>query len=283
MIRETAVAFGLNGTLVGVATATDARCNETACLLINAGVVHRIGPHRINVKLARELARREFATLRFDLSGLGDSLAQPGGLNFADQAVIDIRAAMDFMQQSFGVSRFLIFGICSGAVNAFHASLADPRIVGVAMLDGFWYRTMWTEPVRRWRRFLELPWGQVVAIAIRQLAAPLRKNAQVAPIAGPFDAAANLSNPPKRDFIRFLHTLVDRNTSVYFLYGGTVAKYYSYASQFRHAFHGESFLDVIRCEYCPDIDHTVTTIDAQRKLICKVVTWACSMQKNRTE
>jgi hypothetical protein len=41
--------------------------------MFNMGANHRIGPRRINVKLARVLAARGVSSLRFDLGGVGDS------------------------------------------------------------------------------------------------------------------------------------------------------------------------------------------------------------------
>ena len=54
---ETTVCFGPEQGLVGVLASppggSDAR---VGCLLLNVGVNHRIGPRRINVKLARRFA-----------------------------------------------------------------------------------------------------------------------------------------------------------------------------------------------------------------------------------
>src|SRR5689334_9669091 len=106
--------------------------SDICCLLINSGIVHRIGPHRLNVLIARALAAKSLPSLRFDLSGLGDSRPASSSASYGDQAVADIRAAMDFVERERGSpQRFVIFGICSGAVNAYHAALADSRLVGV--------------------------------------------------------------------------------------------------------------------------------------------------------
>ncbi|MGA8008355.1 MAG: alpha/beta hydrolase, partial [Thiomonas sp.] len=61
-------------------------------LLFNAGVIHRVGAHRVNVKLARALAADGIATLRCDLHGMGDSLRADGRLSYKDQVVADLRA-----------------------------------------------------------------------------------------------------------------------------------------------------------------------------------------------
>jgi hypothetical protein len=71
-MKEDVVQFGLEDRLVGVLTtpATALR-NAPACLLMNAGVIHRIGPHRLNANISPALAAHAIATLHGDLSVLG--------------------------------------------------------------------------------------------------------------------------------------------------------------------------------------------------------------------
>jgi alpha/beta superfamily hydrolase len=75
-MKETAIRFGKFDTLIGVITEPDtpAQDNRPIIILSNAGLIHRIGPNRIYVKLARLLAEDGYCVLRFDLSGVGDSL-----------------------------------------------------------------------------------------------------------------------------------------------------------------------------------------------------------------
>ena len=63
---EMVVRFGDAESLVGIVTLPSAPTNSTAVVLLNAGVIHRVGPHRMNVQLARRLAARGFTALRFD-------------------------------------------------------------------------------------------------------------------------------------------------------------------------------------------------------------------------
>ena len=169
-MTETPVLFGPEATLVGMVSQPDgAERSAVAFLMFNADLISRIGPHRFNVKLARALAAVGQTSLRFDLSGFGDSRAESTGLDFVAQSVRDIRSAMDFLEQSCGIHRFALFGICSGAVNTFAAALADHRVVGALMLDGHVYRTRWTTPVRRWKRFRAASWRQVAANLQRRL------------------------------------------------------------------------------------------------------------------
>ena len=76
--RERVYKFGSHGGLVGILTEpvgdtqtlTDKR---PAIVVSNVGLNHRPGPNRIWVEFARRMAEKGFVTLRFDLSGLGDS------------------------------------------------------------------------------------------------------------------------------------------------------------------------------------------------------------------
>ena len=72
MIEEV-TRFGSNGSLVGILSRPmRSNRNLPAILLLNAGLVHRVGPNRIYVRLARHFAALGFSVLRFDFSGIGD-------------------------------------------------------------------------------------------------------------------------------------------------------------------------------------------------------------------
>jgi hypothetical protein len=138
-MNETVTQLGSDKRLVAILTPpTTLPAKPIACLLVNAGVVHRIGPHRLNVKLARLLAQQGISSLRLDLSGLGDSAPVSGRANFReDQPVGDLQSAMDYLEKEKGIDRFVVVGICSGAVNGYQLALADRRVIGLLMFDGF--------------------------------------------------------------------------------------------------------------------------------------------------
>ena len=117
---ETVARFGAGERLLGIVTLPAQRREDApACLFMNAGVVHRIGPHRINVKLARALAAVGIASIRIDLSGMGDSATAPGAVHSGEQTVRDLQDAMTHLEQTLGITRFIVFGLCSGAVHAY--------------------------------------------------------------------------------------------------------------------------------------------------------------------
>src|SRR5689334_20064244 len=69
---ENAIVFGGDVRLVGIVTTpAETRADRTGVILLNAGVVHRVGPNRLYVTLARRLAQAGLTVLRFDHSGIG--------------------------------------------------------------------------------------------------------------------------------------------------------------------------------------------------------------------
>ena len=90
LVKEKPVQFGPDGNLVGVMArpaSGDVASTRPAVLFLNAGVIHRIGPHRLHVNLARYFAMRGVTSLRIDLSGIGDSRPVPGALSFRQSSV----------------------------------------------------------------------------------------------------------------------------------------------------------------------------------------------------
>jgi pimeloyl-ACP methyl ester carboxylesterase len=106
-------------------------------ILLNTAPHTRIGPNRMYVPMARELAQKGFATLRFDLNGVGDTPRIPGGERnpiYSKAFVKDVRAAIDALAE-LGFERFVAVGLCSGAYLAFHSALAEPRLEGVVLVN----------------------------------------------------------------------------------------------------------------------------------------------------
>ncbi len=88
------------------------------------------------VPLARDLAVRGVASLRFDLEGFADTPPRPGMApdSYSPYFVDNTRAAIDFLQAECGVDRVVLVGMCSGAYHAFHTALADSRVAAIVLL-----------------------------------------------------------------------------------------------------------------------------------------------------
>lgn len=103
----------------------------------NAGSGPRHGHARFHVRLARRLAAAGIASLRLDFGGLGDSGSGEDGARthlYETDRVADIAAALDALEP-LGYRNFIAAGICSGGYHAWQASLHDPRIGMLLMVN----------------------------------------------------------------------------------------------------------------------------------------------------
>ncbi len=112
--------------------------HDTAVVLLSPGVKGRVAPHRLYRKLATEFTRRGFRVLRYDFTGLGDS---EGTLDYAQLNelyrdvqsglfVDDTRAALAWLEATYGHRQFIVGGLCGGAITALLSLADDPRMVG---------------------------------------------------------------------------------------------------------------------------------------------------------
>ena len=275
-MTEHILSFGPANRLVGTLTQPTGEARATAILLLNAGVIPRMGAHRINVKLARELASQGFTVLRMDLSGLGDSLPSDATLTFEQQAVSDLKAAMDHLQRLTPVQQFALAGICSGAHHGMAAAIADERLKALWLMDTHAYPTRKTLWVRA-RRQLQLDFTGTVARwamkAVQMLTSRLHRGdarqheqAELADTAYP--------TPTKAEFAQRIQALIDRQVRLQMVYSGDVFWRYNHSSQWRDAFRDHGAVATVPCDLVPDMDHTATTLHAQRRLIGSVTRFA---------
>jgi alpha-beta hydrolase superfamily lysophospholipase len=140
-VKQTAFLFGETQALMGILAWPAEPRRDLAVILLNSGVLHRMGPNRLYVKIASRLSARGLAVFRFDLSGIGDSEARRDGLRYAESTLQETRAAMDVVEKECGIRRFVLMGICSGADNALRIAPQDPRIVGIVPIEGLTFQT----------------------------------------------------------------------------------------------------------------------------------------------
>lgn len=110
--------------------------SSVAALLLHEGSSHHIGNGRAYVALARTLASAGIASLRMDLTGMGDSPAagNPRSPYYDPERTTEVLAGIDRLEAA-GHRRVVAFGLCSGADAAYKAALADDRVVGLALVN----------------------------------------------------------------------------------------------------------------------------------------------------
>jgi alpha-beta hydrolase superfamily lysophospholipase len=134
---EDAIVFGSDVRLVGVVTTPAAPrdgVDRVGVVLLNAGVVHRVGPNRLYVTLARRLSQSGLTVLRFDHSGIGDSETRDDLMDFNQSSVAEAIAAMDWLARERQCRSFVLLGLCSGTLTAFKTAQVDQRVRGLILL-----------------------------------------------------------------------------------------------------------------------------------------------------
>ncbi|MEE4175213.1 MAG: alpha/beta fold hydrolase [Xanthomonadales bacterium] len=155
---ETAHSFGRDDHLAGIITRpASASVTDVAVVIPNAGLIHHVGPWQLHVDLARRLADAGVPSLRFDLSGLGDSELPRRRESVSARTRSDISDAIDLVLSESGARRVVMAGLCSGAVESHRAALAEDRVCGAALFDPPAYGDRLYHLIRWSERYLNLP------------------------------------------------------------------------------------------------------------------------------
>lgn len=271
--KEIPVQFGPDGSLIGVITTpAEGSLAPVACLMLNMGANHRIGPRRINVKLARQMAARGISSIRFDLAGLGDSGPASGSEHFLTQAVFDLQAAMNLIQTMLGIRRFIAIGLCSGATNGLSLAVADARVVGLLMFDGYAFPGRRAQLERTLRRALAVPTNPaVIGKTVRWLQRKFSASAAAAASPSIFEP-----EPPEVTaalYRRSMSQLAERNVAVLQLYTGTMHVTDRGRDQLG-PFADEPFMQQFEYEFIGEIDHSLTSMASQQIFMQVVCDWA---------
>ena len=138
VLTEEPLQFGEGGRLFGILTLPSVPpCNAQALpvfVFLNAGLLNRVGPYRLYVRLVRNLAQMGFSSLRVDLAGRGDS-PERFGLTNQQSVAADYEEIVGVLESRLGRLRLVLGGLCSAADNAIRLARADQRVIGMLLLD----------------------------------------------------------------------------------------------------------------------------------------------------
>lgn len=271
-MNEQICQFGPDENLLGILTTPEegkAVAGAPIAIILNAGIVHRIGPFRLHVDLARQLAELGFSTLRMDLSGLGDSQARAGKIESSEsRALLDVKDALDYLGQTQGTQRFVLLGLCSGAFNAHQVSVRDSRIVGSVFMDGIVFRTVgfylrWYFSrlinFRYWRNFIKRR---------------LQKHDANDEAAGDTLAEKEFfgEDLDRNSVIRDLKSMLDRGVKMLFLYTDGYDDICGRA-QFQEMYGLRPDDQQLQVEYYPKSEHTFRLIENRKAACQRVTSW----------
>lgn len=271
-----AVVFGKYQNLVGTVTEPIGEPSSVAAIFLTAGMLHHAGPYRLHVDLAHEVSKSNILSIRFDLSGIGESLGVGQGGRSIDRAANETAQAMDYLSEKYGIKKFVLFGLCSGADDSVHTALTDKRVVGVVALDGCGYRT---------KRFY---WHRLVSHYAPRLMMLSKWTALIKRSIGTSDGTPNslqmgtdVREFPDCDVAESVfQSLADRDVRMHFVYTGGVAEYYNYADQFFDMFQNVRWNENASTTFFPHMDHVAMLCDDREQLVRDVTTNIVYMAKN---
>jgi pimeloyl-ACP methyl ester carboxylesterase len=275
-MREEAVSFGKVKSLIGIVTDPLSRNGNhlnAAVILLNPGIVHRVAPGRIYVRMARALAAMGFVVLRFDFSGIGDSPVRYDNLPFDKSAVRETQDAMHFLQAIRGAERFILLGGCSGARVALQTACCDPRVVGAFLINlqmsedddqgsdqisrtaAFYYSSFAVFKLKSWCKLLtgKADYRKIVRalgfLARRQL------------------ACARKMSPESIQLAANLRMLAERGVCVTFLYAESDPRLNDLREALGRELGQLRALGKVRVEIIPRSDHTFSSLHDQDRLL----------------
>lgn len=279
--REKAIRIGKANPLLAIQTEPLASVpsNGIGVVLLNAGLLHRVGPSRLHVQLARQLAPMGYQVIRFDFSGIGDSEARRDGLAFEHSAVLEVQEAMNHLASTRQVQQFTLIGLCSGADAAFLSAVADARVTSLVQLDPWVYRT-WKFHVayvlrkavsaHSWKNLLN---GKTPAKLLRRLM-PQRstggdahdnENIVVAHYAREF--------PPREQVRDQLQSLLDRQVRMLCLFSGGMPADISYGGQYKDCFPELKLDGLVTVMHDASADHMFSALRHQRMVVQTTTNW----------
>lgn len=242
-------------------------------LLTNSGVIPRSGPNRMNVHLARHFATLGIPSVRFDLSGLGDSSRPANPRPMMEQWIADCRAVMDHAEREHGCARFVMIGFCSGAEVAHWLGLQDERLRAALLWDMYAYPTTGSKLRYLWMRLSKLGFAGVVAKVRQRLLRALGRSPAPVSRKEATPQAIPSQPPAKADLMRRLQTLVDRGVSLHFSFAEGNPHWFNHEGQFWAMFKGAPFLKRVSFRFLREADHLLTEEKAQAAFLTMTDDW----------
>jgi pimeloyl-ACP methyl ester carboxylesterase len=274
--NELVVQFGPAASLVGILTRPPSGLpiRRPAVVMLNTGIAHRVGHHRMYVKMARELAALGHLAFRFDFSGIGDSATREDSLSPFEAHQADVCAALDWLTASCDVNEAVLIGLCAGADVALNYGHSDKRVVGLVLLDPT------IPPTARFyahyigRRLTQLrSWGSFVSGRGRiwkELSDRARLALGVAPAQPESAADHRIRSQLEQLYLKSL----DRDLKMLIvLSGGSLAGRQSYREQLFDALPNVPFRGRVSVEHFKDADHTFTSESVRDLLQELVIGW----------
>jgi len=140
--KEVPVSFACEGAALVGMLHLPADAPSIGVVIVVGGPQYRVGSHRQFVLLARDLASRSCAVLRFDCRGMGDSKGTFTGFEHIEP---DVAAAVEFMEHQVpSIKQIALWGLCDATLAICAYARRNSRVAGVVLLNP-WVRSEVTQ------------------------------------------------------------------------------------------------------------------------------------------
>jgi pimeloyl-ACP methyl ester carboxylesterase len=247
----------LRGELFGFvhAAAVDGR---VGAILLNAGLLHNVGPFRLYNRIAEALATAGITVARIDQSGKGESPSRERTTD-GEALIKDYDDVAAHLAEQ-GIDRIILVGLCSAADDALELATQRSAIVGVVMLDGYAPRDLeyfvrrYSRPVyelKRWVGLLRRKWSLQAGVADERI-----------------DIRSWRS---RRAMLASIERFLARGGKMLAVFSGGVREYYNHPNQLARAVGNPPALVEI---YFPLAAHTYPVSADRVRLVERVAAWA---------
>jgi pimeloyl-ACP methyl ester carboxylesterase len=274
VLTEEPLQFGEGGRLFGILTLPSVPPRNAQALpvfvFLNAGLLHRVGPYRLHVRLGRELAQMGFSSLRVDLAGMGDSPPRPGLTN-QESVAADFAEILGVLDSRLGRLPLVLAGLCTGADNATSLTLKEPRVVGMVLLDpicfpdrGFRARLVvakYTDPPR-------------YVASLRRRFRDLKRRRGKQEDDNSADPLALRDLPTREQLRAAFESIREREGRVLSVFTQYALGYYNQTGQLARVLRMNGYDQFCTELYWPHVHHTYWLELHRRRLMDEIKTWA---------
>ncbi len=268
-VNEEPFRFGENQHGFGILSLPESSDDAPVMVVLNAGLLHRSEPYRLNTLICRELAEAGYICARVDLAGKGDSPARESMVN-RESVALDWHHIKQALTRHLGERKFILLGLCSGADNAIKLCAGDSSVCGMVLLDPISLHdsiSVWRQMFHHFvnpRKLIGLP--RSVTGWIAGLFGGTHRQAA--------DRSTLRDLPTKEDTENCFRGLLQRNGKVLAVFTSYAYPQYNQVGQFSRTLNMEGLAGICEEVFWPTVLHLYPIQSHRDQLISLIREWS---------
>lgn len=267
-MKERSFRYGENSRGLGIITLPTNIKIAPVVVMLNAGLLYRAEPYRLNVLVSRRLAEAGYICLRVDISGKGDTPSRKGLTN-RESVALDWSYIKKALNHQFGERNIIIMGLCSGADNGIKLAAQDESVKGLILLDavskrdqGFKRRALLNKisNVSKWLRLPKIVIGRIY-------------KSVKADVGNAKSLIALRDQPNEQDLTQCFSNLVSAGGRVLAVFTGQAIYNYNQKGQFCRALKIPGVNEICEEIFWPHADHLYPVQIHRDQLILTICEW----------